>query len=169
MEFIHSCSPANVILTKSVVRVGECRALVEITSPGFLCFSSSSLNAPVSPSGCVSSFHVSFVYISRINICNARRQASLFICPFFLSDLLAGEKKKACDEISFKSSHYLDSELSLAGSAAYYLIAHRNSLMLPVQIGLPDAVDMKKEPREGEESVAINITSLHRLLKILSL
>lgn len=78
-------------------------------------------------------------------------------CTF---DLLAGEKKKACDEIFLKTSHYLDSELRLPGSAAYYLIAHRNSLMLPVEIGFPDAVRMKRE-REEEESVAINITSLH--------
>lgn len=91
--------------------------------------------------------------------------------PVCISDLLAGEQKKACDEIFLKSNHYLDSELSLSGSAAYYLIAHRNSLMLPVEIGLPDAAHMKEKlsEREGEESVAINITSLHRLLKILSL
>lgn len=89
--------------------------------------------------------------------------------PVCISDLLAGEKKKACDEIFLKSSHYLDSELSLSGSAAHYLIAHRNSLMLPVEIGLPDTVYMKEKLREGEEkeSVAINITS--RPLKILSL
>lgn len=87
--------------------------------------------------------------------------------PVCVSDLLAGEKKKACDEISHKSSHYLESELCLSGSAASYLIAHRNSLMLPVQIGLPDATHMKEKLREGEETLAINITSLHRLLKIL--
>lgn len=89
--------------------------------------------------------------------------------PVCVSDLLEGAKKKACDEIFLKSSHYLDSELSLSGSAAYYLIAHRNSLMQPVEIGLPDAVHMKERLREEEESVAINITSLHILLKILSL
>lgn len=32
--------------------------------------------------------------------------------PVFISDLLAGEKKKACDVIFLNSSHYLDSELS---------------------------------------------------------
>lgn len=71
--------------------------------------------------------------------------SSLFICP------LAGEKKKACDEIF----------LRLSGSAVYYLIAHRNSLMPPVEIGFPDAVHMERE-REEEESAAINITSLHQ-------
>lgn len=30
--------------------------------------------------------------------------------PACTSDLLAGEKKKACDEIFLKSGHYLDSE-----------------------------------------------------------
>ncbi len=63
----------------------------------------------------------------------------IVLLPVWMSDLLAGEKKKACDEIFFKSSHYLDSALSLSGSAAYYLIAHRNSLMQPVEITLPDA------------------------------
>lgn len=89
--------------------------------------------------------------------------------PVFISDLLAGEKKKACDEIFLNSSHYLDSELSLSGSAMHYLIARRNSLMLPVEIGLPDTIYMKKKLRQGEEeeSVAINITSLHRLFKII--
>lgn len=78
-------------------------------------------------------------------------------------------KEKACDEISLKSSRYLGSELSLSGSAAHYLIARRISLMQPVEIGLPDAVHMKKKLRQGkeEESVAMNITSLSRLFKIL--
>lgn len=40
--------------------------------------------------------------------------------------------------------------------------------MLPVEIGSPDAAHAKEKLREGEVSVAINITSLHRLLKILS-
>lgn len=114
-----------------------------------------------------------FCYILSINILYACTQAIMdfFIVhpPVCISDLLAGEEKKACDEIFLKSSHYLDSELSLSGSAAHYLIAHRNSLMLPVEIGLPDAVHMKKKLRRGEEeeSVAINIASLHRLFKIL--
>lgn len=77
-------------------------------------------------------------------------------------------KAKACDEISLKSSRYLHSKLSLSGSAAHYLMAHRNSLMQPVEIGLPDAVHMEKKLRQAkeEESVAINITSLSRLFKI---
>lgn len=124
----------------------------------------------MSPSGCVSSFHVSFFYILCINICKrASRHFFIVHLPVCISDLLAGEKKKACDEILLKSSHYLDSELSLSGSAAYYLIAHRNSLMLPVETGLPDAVHMKVKLREEEESLAITITSLHSQLKILSL
>lgn len=175
MEFIHSRSPTNVILTKLTVRVGECRALVKITSPRFLFFSflNAEVPPPTSPSGCISSFHVSFCYTLSINILYACTQAIMdfFIVhpPVCISDLLAGEEKKACDEIFLKSSHYLDSELSLSGSAAHYLIAHRNSLMLPVEIGLPDAVHMKKKLRWGEEeeSVAINIASLHRLFKIL--
>lgn len=70
MEFIHSCSPADVILTKSTVRVGERRALVKITSPGFLCFSSFRSDfPPVSPSGCVSPFYVSFCCTLCINVC----------------------------------------------------------------------------------------------------
>lgn len=48
--------------------------------------------------------------------------------PVCVSDSLAGEKKKACDEISYESNHYLDSELSLSGSSADYLIAHRKFL-----------------------------------------
>lgn len=69
----------------------------------------------------------------------------IIVQPLVGSDLLAGEKRKACHEIPLKSSHYLDSELILSGSTVHYLIAHRNSLMLPVQIGLPDAVHMKKK------------------------
>lgn len=70
---------------------------------------------------------------------------------------------EACDEIFLKSSHYLDSELSLSGSAAHYLIAHSNSLMLLVEIGLPGTIHMKKKLIQGEveESLAINITSLN--------
>lgn len=41
---------------------------------------------------------------------------------------------------SFIPIHYLDSELSVSGTAVHYLIAHRNSLALLVQIGLPDTV-----------------------------
>lgn len=75
---------------------------------------------------------------------------------------------EACDEIFLKSSHYLDSELSLSGSAAHYLIAHGNSLILLVKIGLPGTVHMKKKliQAEVEESLARNITSLNWLFKI---
>lgn len=76
--------------------------------------------------------------------------------PVCVSDLLAGEQKKACDEIFLKSSHYLDSELRVSGSAAYYLIAQRNSLMPPVQIGLPDAVHMKEKWRGRGRGISGN-------------
>lgn len=99
------------------VRVGECRALVRITSLRFLLLSKCGGPPPTSPSGCVSSFHVSLCYILCINILYTRTQAVLdfFIVqpPVCISDLLAGEEKKACDEIFLKSSHYLDSPLWL--------------------------------------------------------
>lgn len=102
---------------------------------------------PAPPSG-----DVSFVLFFHILYCALAYACTYvdvdsFIVPLSVcvSDLLAGEKKKACDEIFLKSSHYLDSKLSLSGSAAYYLIAQRNSLMLPVQIGLPDAVHTKEK------------------------
>lgn len=61
------------------------------------------------------------------------------------SDLLPGEEKKACDEILLIPSCYLPSELSLSCSAAYYVIAYGNLIMLSVQIGLPDAVQQEKK------------------------
>lgn len=147
----------SVILTKFTVRVGECQELVTITCPRFLPLSF--LNTSHFPRRMRLLF--STTYYSQI--C-ARTQAD---ADFFLFAFLM--KEKACDEISLKSSRYLRSELSLSGSAAHYLIARRNSLMQPVEIGLPDAVHMKKKLRRGEEeeSVAINITSLSRVFKIL--
>lgn len=48
--------------------------------------------------------------------------------PVCVSDSLAGAKKKACDEIFHECNYYLDSELSLSGSSADYLIVHRKFL-----------------------------------------
>lgn len=94
--------------------------------------------SPVSPSGWRLSSHVFILLhiIQKHAHMGADRDffiAHLLVC---LSNFLAGERTKACDEILCLSSFYLESKLSLSASSAYYLIAHWNSLTLPVQTNL---------------------------------
>lgn len=131
-------------------------------------------SAPVSPSRKVSSFYVSFFNIFCIHlymhISRHRFILSLFISKFVFLICLQVSRRKHVMRFS------LNLAIILTQSSAFLALRH----IIWLHRGIPWCRLCKlvcqtpytwRRNREGEgkESVAINITSLHRLLKMLSL
>lgn len=76
--------------------------------------------------------------------------------PAFLSASLIYwqvHRQKAWDEIFLKSSHDLDSQLCLPGAAsAHNLIGRCSSLMVHVEISLPDTIAVALKKKKAEKS-----------------
>lgn len=97
-----------------------------------------------------------------------RRISQMLLCLFASLIGLQVSRRKHVMRFFQKSSHYLDSQLSLSGAAAaaHNLIGCRSSLMVRVEIGLPGTIHIKRKRKQGGESVAINIISLRMLFEI---
>lgn len=175
MEFIHSCSPTNVFLTKSAVRVGECRALGKTTSLGFLCLSSFLTAAtlllclPLETSLFVLP---SLTYYAYIYACTWVDIDSFIVSSFGYVFLICLQVSRRKHVMRFS----LNPAIILTQSSVFLALLH----IIWLHRGIPWCCLCKlvcqtpytwRRNREGEgkESVAINITSLHRLLKMLSL
>lgn len=157
MEFIHCCAPTSIILTKLTGRLTECWTL--FMSPTF---------PPSLPNECPG-YPPALDVSLHVCLCDMREDmhaltwiSSLIIRLRCFSDLLAGEWRKACDQVSLKSRHYLHSELccTLSDGAQKFLDVDCGNRFYQTPYAQRRDRDREKEPNQCQLSSSLYSDSL---------